>query len=80
MSGLLATGLTGLIASLALLCCLLGIIHTLRATHVSSSPSASAPDAFATAICSACRGSLSGLESHCPTCGKRLRYQVPIRT
>jgi rRNA maturation protein Nop10 len=75
MSGLLSLEVGSVIACLAVFCCMAGFIHTMHARHTPSPPLA--PHESAAVVCAACLGGLSGLESHCPTCGRRLRYQVP---
>jgi hypothetical protein len=77
MSGLVSLEVGSVIACLAAFCCMAGFIHTMHAHYRPSPPPAPAPPESAAVVCAACLGGLSGLESHCPTCGRRLRYQVP---
>jgi hypothetical protein len=77
MSGYLSLVVGSVIACLAVFCCMAGFIHTMHAHYRPSPPPALAPPESAAVVCAACLGGLSGLESHCPTCGRRLRYQVP---
>ena len=77
MSGLISLEVGSVIACVAVFCCMAGFVHTMHAHYTPSPPPAPAPPESAAVVCAACLGDLSGLESHCPTCGRRLRYQVP---
>ena len=80
MSGPFSLEVGSVIACLAVFCCMAGFIHTMHASHTPPSPPAAARPEMASVVCSACLGELSGLETRCPQCGRRLRYHVPGST